>query len=112
MEQRMKGAHKNQEEMDRAIAAIWHKYRPLNQERIQALERVAAALLEGSTTPELLAQGEMEAHRIAGAAGSFGYQDISKIARELESRLTLRSESIDAKSFQQEVARLREKLDL
>ncbi len=108
----MKGAHKNQEEMDRAIAAIWQKYRPLNLERIEALERVATALLEGSTTPALLAEGEMEAHRIAGAAGSFGYLEISKIARELESRLTLPSASIDAKSFQKEVARLRELLGL
>ena len=108
----MKGVHKNQEEMDRAIAAIWQKYRPLNLERIQALERVAAALLDGSTTPELLAQGEMEAHRIAGAAGSFGYQDISKMASELESRLTLPSASIDATFFQKEVARLREMLGL
>jgi HPt (histidine-containing phosphotransfer) domain-containing protein len=96
--------------MDRAIAAIWEKYRPLNRERLDSLEQVAAALHSGSIAPELRMLGEQNAHKIAGSAGSFGYDDISDIARELECQLASESPTLDPKQFHHQVARLRELL--
>ena len=69
---------------DAAIAAIWEKYRDLNDQRIRAIERVAQALNAGRLTEQVRTYGEQEAHKLAGAAGSFGYDEISSIARELE----------------------------
>jgi HPt (histidine-containing phosphotransfer) domain-containing protein len=75
---------KKKAETDAAIAAIWVKYRDLNDQRIRAIERVAQALAAGRLTEPVRLTGEQEAHKLAGAAGSFGFDEISGLARELE----------------------------
>jgi HPt (histidine-containing phosphotransfer) domain-containing protein len=75
---------RNKAEADAAIAAIWVKYRDLNDQRIRAIERVVQALAAGRLTESIRLNGEQEAHKLAGAAGSFGFDEISSLARELE----------------------------
>jgi HPt (histidine-containing phosphotransfer) domain-containing protein len=76
------------EKLDNEISALWLKYRPLNLERFTALVSVAIALRSGILTTETRERGRNEAHKIAGAAASFGFADISTLAQELETRLT------------------------
>jgi len=66
------------------IAALWEKFRPVNMARLQVLEDAAAALLKGNLSSELRIQAEREAHKLAGSSGSFGYMEVSRIARQLE----------------------------
>jgi len=78
----------HREKLDNEISALWVKYRPLNLERFTALVSVAHALRTGSLTAGSRERGRNEAHKIAGAAASFGFADISALAQELEARLT------------------------
>jgi HPt (histidine-containing phosphotransfer) domain-containing protein len=72
------------EGLQKAIRAVWVKYRSLNRERLQILLDLRQALLTGVLEPQLRDRGVLEAHRLSGAAGSFGYEEISKLCRELE----------------------------
>ena len=60
-----------EQSMEADIAALWEKFRPVNMARLQVLEDAAAALLKGNLNPDLRAQAESEAHKLAGSAGSF-----------------------------------------
>lgn len=51
---------------------------------LEVLEEAAAALSQDRLTPELRAAAEREAHRLAGAAGTFGFPAASEAARRLE----------------------------
>ncbi|MBI2683535.1 MAG: Hpt domain-containing protein [Acidobacteriales bacterium] len=94
---------------DAAIAAIWEKYRDLNDQRIRAIERVAQAVNAGRLTEEIRTYGEQEAHKLAGAAGSFGYENISDLARDLELMIRdLPARPPDGAQFKAKAAALRE----
>jgi len=71
-------------QLEQKIRAIWKENRGLTDERVQTLVEAAQVLRAGSLTPELRTKAESEAHKIAGSAGSFGFDEISRVARELE----------------------------
>jgi HPt (histidine-containing phosphotransfer) domain-containing protein len=71
-------------QLSSALREIWLRHLPLNQERLQALEDVASALERGELDVETRRRGEQEAHKLAGAAGSFGHANVTGMARELE----------------------------
>lgn len=71
------------------IAAIWQRFREPTLGRLDVLEAAALALMEGTLTAEQRAVAHREAHKLAGAAGSFGFPRSSQIARQLEERLSL-----------------------
>jgi HPt (histidine-containing phosphotransfer) domain-containing protein len=72
------------EGLQQAIRAVWLKYRSLNRERLQTLLEVRQGLLAGTLTADLRQRGALEAHKLAGAAGSFGYEEISQLCRKVE----------------------------
>jgi HPt (histidine-containing phosphotransfer) domain-containing protein len=72
------------EALQKAIRAVWVKYRSLNRERLQKLLEVREALAIGDLNEGLRKQGVLEAHKLAGAAGSFGYEEVSKLCRQVE----------------------------
>jgi HPt (histidine-containing phosphotransfer) domain-containing protein len=77
------------DDLDSAIAAIWAERRPEMMRRVDVIEAAVAALDRGALGDDQRAEAEAAAHRIAGAAGSFGFPDATRLAREIE--LALRS---------------------
>ncbi len=67
-----------------AVAEIWTRSRPQILARVDALEAAALALLEGELDEELQRSAEREAHKLVGAAGTFGFAEASRLARHLE----------------------------
>ena len=70
-----------------AVAGVWERFRPRILARVDAVEAAAVALLEGRLADEVRREAEREAHKLAGAAGTFGYPAASALAREAETLL-------------------------
>jgi HPt (histidine-containing phosphotransfer) domain-containing protein len=92
------------EGLQQAIRAVWMKYRALNRQRLETLLEARQAILQNALGPDLRARGALEAHRLSGAAGSFGYEEISTLCREVE--LVLESGSGGAE-LSQKIERIR-----
>ena len=67
-----------------AVRAIWERSRDTIMQRVVALEESAVAATSGALTPETRRAAEREAHKLAGAVGTFGFWDASKLAKEAE----------------------------
>jgi len=66
------------------LAALWMKIQPLVEERVATLEQAATAAAAGTLSEELRKQAMGNAHKLAGALGMYGYDDGTRVARELE----------------------------
>jgi diguanylate cyclase (GGDEF)-like protein len=71
-------------ELNAAIAKLWSRQRPEMLRRVDVVEDAVASLLEARVEPEQLSEAQRAAHKIAGAAGSFGFGQASDRAREIE----------------------------
>src|SRR3954453_7934762 len=71
-------------DLNAAIAKLWSRQRPEMLRRVDVVEDAVASLLEARLQPEQLAEAEGAAHKIAGSAGSFGFDGASEHAREIE----------------------------
>ena len=69
------------------LASVWGRFRDINLARVEVLERTVSALIEGDVDESLRAQAEREAHKLAGAVGSFGFAEGSQLARQIEMAL-------------------------
>ena len=67
-----------------AIRAIWNSNRDEVMDRVAVLEDAVLAMIEARLSPEDRSAAERDAHRLAGAAGTFGFRRASEAARELE----------------------------
>ena len=67
-----------------AITRLWARYRPATLDRVSVVEAAAVELLKGSIDGELRRKAEGEAHKLAGSLGTFGFDDASRDAREIE----------------------------
>lgn len=70
-----------------AIKAVWCANRPVYLARVALLTAAAAALKAGRLSAEGRAEAADEAHKVAGAAGTFGFPEASAIARQIEAML-------------------------
>ena len=80
-------------DMKTGLVQIWERRRPLIEQRLVAVERVAQDLANGRGdlhSQELAAE---EAHKLAGSLGAFGLRQASSVARETEA--LLRNHAID-----------------
>ena len=66
------------------LAAIWLRNRPLVEGRLALLERAATAAAEGTFSEELREEASHTAHKLAGSLGMYGYDEGTRIAREIE----------------------------
>lgn len=73
--------------MRAAIAAVWERSRDTILTRVEVLESAARAALAGTLSDDNRRGAEREAHKLAGAVGSFGFWDASTLAREVEQLL-------------------------
>ena len=73
-----------QQQIASSVARLWEKFRPTNHERMQILMAAAEALKQGKLDSDLRQQAAHEAHKMAGAAGSFGFAEASNLAHSME----------------------------
>lgn len=66
---------------------MWSRSRPTVERRLATLERAAEAASTGSLAHEALSTAEADAHKLAGALGTFGFPEASDLAREAELEL-------------------------
>jgi HPt (histidine-containing phosphotransfer) domain-containing protein len=71
-------------QLQAAMAQVWQKSLPLLRERVGTLEQALAAIQTDELTPELRSNAALEAHRLAGLLGTFGYPDGTDAARMFE----------------------------
>lgn len=95
-----------------ALAAVWARFRDATLARVETLEDTALALLEGSFDEDARAVAEREAHKLAGSAGTFGFPNASRIARDLERRFSTPGLlQGDAVSLSESIVALRKELE-
>ncbi len=70
--------------MASAIAAIWQRSRPQILERLDLLDRAAAA---DPLPSSLRHEAAATAHKLAGTLGMFGFPQGTELARQLEQQL-------------------------
>ena len=66
------------------LAAIWQRNRALVEERIALLDRAAAMAEEGSLDDSLCQDACSAAHKLAGSLGMYGFDEGTRIARQME----------------------------
>jgi len=87
------------------LATLWVRVRPLVEERLETLDRAAAAAAAGALPEALRAEAASGAHKLAGSLGMYGYDEGTRIARELE--LLLSGTGQDAAQLSRLIAELR-----
>ena len=74
-------------DLEATIAALWRDARRRMLGRVGVLEEACAALRAGALDREAAEHARREAHKLAGALGTFGMSDGTDHARLLEHRL-------------------------
>jgi HPt (histidine-containing phosphotransfer) domain-containing protein len=87
------------------LAALWLRNRPLIEERLALLDRATAAAVTGSLSEDLREEASHTAHKLAGSLGMYGYDEGTRIAREIE--VLLGKDAPDAAGLGTLVAELR-----
>jgi diguanylate cyclase (GGDEF)-like protein len=67
-----------------AVAALWIRVKPTMLGRVTVLEDATLALMEGILDDATRREAEREAHKVAGAVGTFGFASGSRLARTIE----------------------------
>jgi HPt (histidine-containing phosphotransfer) domain-containing protein len=100
-------AEPDSEALDAAIAALWRDAQPRALERVEVLEAAVAALAAGDIDGPLAKEASGEAHKLAGALGTFGMPAGTTHARAIELRLAGDAAPADAPELAEDVAALR-----
>jgi len=87
------------------LAKLWVKIQPLVEERIAVLDRAAAAAAHSALPDDLRIEARNSAHKLAGSLGMYGFDEGTRVARELEQLLD--AGSPDAARLSSLVAELR-----
>jgi HPt (histidine-containing phosphotransfer) domain-containing protein len=88
------------------LATLWVKVRPLVEERLATLDKAAAAAASvGTPAEDLRKEAASSAHKLAGSLGMYGYDEGTRVARELE--VLLGGAKLDAARLSALVAELR-----
>jgi HPt (histidine-containing phosphotransfer) domain-containing protein len=66
------------------VAAIWQRNRALVEERLALLDRAASAAEVGTLSDELRQEACGAAHKLAGSLGMYGFDEGTRIARQME----------------------------
>jgi HPt (histidine-containing phosphotransfer) domain-containing protein len=80
-----------QEKTASLLASLWLRNRPLLEERLATLDRAASAAAAGALVEELREEAADTAHKLAGSLGMYGYDQGTRLARQLELLLDYRT---------------------
>ena len=92
-----------------SMTELWTKFKSVNEQRFAAVSAAATALRGRRLNPEIRKLAYQEAHKLAGALGTFGLKEGSRVAKKIE--LLLVEDLIDLTFFDEQVAALREEID-
>lgn len=92
------------DKIDRLLATLWQKNLPTLRVRLDVLDQVAAQMANLSLSEEDRVKAESIAHKLSGSLGMFGYDEGTKIARQIEE--LLRKATTVVSPAQQDVMRL------
>jgi HPt (histidine-containing phosphotransfer) domain-containing protein len=70
-----------------ALERIWDRSRPITRERLAKIEAAVALIERGRCPPATLEEAQHAAHQLAGSLGTFGLQDGTLLARQIETEL-------------------------
>jgi HPt (histidine-containing phosphotransfer) domain-containing protein len=93
--------------LEAAIAALWDEAQPRALERVAVLEAAVADLSDGSLDAERAAEATREAHKLAGALGTFGMPAGTTRARTIELSLATGPDTAEASELTEAVGALR-----
>ena len=66
------------------LAALWVRNRPMVEDRLTVLDRAASGAAAGTLSDELRSEAAGNAHKLAGSLGMYGFDEGTRVARELE----------------------------
>lgn len=75
------------QQLGQSVSAIWQRTKGMSLQRVKLLVQVVQALKSGSLTQDLQQQAIQNAHKLAGSLGTFGFEQGSHLAQQLESLL-------------------------
>lgn len=87
------------------LAKLWVKIQPIVEERLVVLDGAAAAAETGTWNEDLRKEAQSSAHKLAGSLGMYGFDEGTRIARQLDQMLA--SGSPDSASLRGLVSELR-----
>ena len=93
--------------LEAAIAALWADARDRALQRVDVVEAAVRALAAGSLDAAAAAEATREAHKLAGALGTFGMPAGTAHARTIERALAAGATPADAPALAEEAAALR-----
>ena len=77
-----------EDKMAALLAQLWEKNRPIVEERLATLDRASIAAATGTLNSDLRREAAQAAHKLAGALGMYGYEEGTRIAREIDALLS------------------------
>jgi diguanylate cyclase (GGDEF)-like protein len=94
------------------ISDLWEKHKEKYINHITVVEQAVAELLQSTLTEELRQQALKEAHILVGSLGSFGFDEASRLSREIEQILEEKQKLLPAqmKYLSQLVVALRQEV--
>jgi HPt (histidine-containing phosphotransfer) domain-containing protein len=66
------------------LATLWLRNRPIVEERFVLLDRAAEAAATGTLDDALREESRSTAHKLAGSLGMYGFDEGTRVAREME----------------------------
>ena len=69
---------------EKLLANLWARNLPMVRDRLDLLDRAADTATSATLTSLLRSDAAMTAHKLAGSLGMFGYNEGTRLARELE----------------------------
>jgi HPt (histidine-containing phosphotransfer) domain-containing protein len=94
-------------DLEAAIAALWADARDRALQRVDVVEGAVRALASGSLDAAAAEEATREAHKLAGALGTFGMPAGTAHARAIERALAGRATPADAPALAEAAAALR-----
>jgi HPt (histidine-containing phosphotransfer) domain-containing protein len=79
---------KEETKVDALLATLWERSLPTLRERLDVLDRAAAAAASGHLTEALRTKARSIAHKLSGSLGMFGHPRGTEIARQMEAILS------------------------
>jgi DNA-binding response OmpR family regulator len=94
-----------------SVNNIWQRNKESFTSQLALFEQVVAALMSESLSEQIQHRAKLEAHKMAGSLGSFGFNEGSRLAREIEELLETEAIGQQAKQLQQLVSLLQQELE-
>ncbi|WP_035992583.1 response regulator [Leptolyngbya sp. KIOST-1] len=94
-----------------AVVSLWETLRAPILKRLSSLEQAVAALQTGPLTDPLRQTAAVDAHKLSGSLGMFGFAEGSRLSQEIERWLATPEEDEDGDQLRSRVEALRQELE-